>query len=126
MAKTFTITNAIQEYDSVYSATDAKNKIIPPALAAIAITEPSNQTIVVASASTIEIDFGGVADAKVVYFTADEDITYQLDISGTPGADDNPLPADGYFLEGGPTATGIVGVSITTTVEPTTITYYIA
>lgn len=122
MAKTVDIIATILQTESI---NNAKHSEIA-SIAGITISEPATKTISIDAASTVELDFGGVASAKIVYFTANADITYQLDISGTPGTDLNPLKADCHFLEWGDTASGIVGVSITTVTEPTVITYYVA
>jgi hypothetical protein len=87
-------------------------------------TELKRETIVIPTATTTELDFGGVASAKYVFVKTDKECTYSLDTS-TPGADENPLPAGAYTEIKSSVATGLINISLTTTTTATTVEYII-
>jgi hypothetical protein len=110
--------------DSTQSPTECFRKVYSDTTG-IAITEYKAETIVIATATDTELDFGGVASAMGVFVRVNKACTYSLDTT-TPGADANPLPINAWFFIKSPTASGLVNITLTTSTTDTTVDFFVA
>lgn len=84
-------------------------------------TEITRDEYLQATATTVEVDFGGIASAMGFAIYVDKAASYDIDDGGGDGDDANQLVAGSWLIYLGTTASGIDGISITTSTTDTVI-----